>query len=273
VLEASATKVGNVTPSQSFADARFDDFVMSAIALGPAMAGASPGRVGRAIWNCVRATKQRVSTNTNLGMALLLAPIAAAWQSRRPGSLRQRLREILRTLTTEDARWAYRAIRLAGPGGLGRSAEADVAKRPTVTLRTAMALASERDSIAAEYVRDFALAFTVVLPALERALRRGLGLLDAIAQAHLDLLARVPDTLIARKAGAAAAAAVSVRAHAVTRAGGMRTRRGREAARRLDHYLRADGNRLNPGTSADLIGAALFIWLLQGGLGRVAGGR
>jgi triphosphoribosyl-dephospho-CoA synthase len=76
-------------------------------------------------------------------------------------------------------------------------------------------------------------------------------------------MARVPDTLIARKAGAEAAAAVAERAKVVVRAGGLGTRRGLAAARRLDRDLRRDGNRLNPGTSADLIAAALFVWLLE----------
>jgi triphosphoribosyl-dephospho-CoA synthase len=266
VLEASASKVGNVTPSRSFADTHFQDFVSSAVALGPAVSEATPGRVGRAVWDAVRATQRRVPTNTNLGMALLFAPLAAAWRASGRGGLRRRLAAILKALTTDDAEWAYRAIRLAGPGGLGRSPRADVSRRATVTLREAMALASRRDSIASEYVRSFALTFTVARPALVRALRSGLGVLDAIAEAHLELLARVPDTLIARKAGAEVAAAVSARAHAVTRAGGLRTRRGRAAARRLDQYLRRNGNRLNPGTSADLISAALFVLLLGGGL-------
>jgi triphosphoribosyl-dephospho-CoA synthase len=269
VLEASAPKVGNVTPWQAFSDTRFDDFVSGAVAFGPAAAVATPGRVGRAVWEAVQATRRVVSTNTNLGMALLFAPIAAAWPWRGRRALRQRLREVLATLTIEDARWAYRAIRLAAPGGLGRSPRADVARPPAVTLRAAMALASRRDSIAGEYARDFPLTCTVALPALRRALRSGLGVLDAIAHAHLELLARVPDTLIARKAGAAAAMRVSARARAVTRAGGMRTRRGRLAAHRFDQFLRREGNRLNPGTSADLIAGALFVLILDGGLGRL----
>ncbi len=126
-----------------------------------------------------------------------------------------------------------------------------------------MGLAARRDTVAAEYVRGFAVTFDLGLARLRRALGRGLSLLDAIAQAHLELMARVPDTLIARKAGAAAAAAVAARAGAVVRAGGVVTPRGLAAARRLDRDLRRHGNRLNPGTSADLIAAALFVWLLE----------
>jgi triphosphoribosyl-dephospho-CoA synthase len=271
VLEASAEKVGNVTPTRPFADARFPDFVDSAAALGPAIAEARQGRVGWAVWKAVAAARQVVPTNTHLGVALLLAPIAAAWRTGPGPGLRRRVARVLAGLGTDDARWAYRAIRLARPGGLGRTDQADVRSTPTITLRAAMALAANRDSLAGEYARDFAITFTVVLPALRRASGRGLGVLDAITHAHLELLAAVPDTLIARKSGPAMAEAVSARARRVLRRGGWHTRPGREAAARLDRWLRRGGNRLNPGTSADLIAASLFIWLLQSRLG--AGGR
>ncbi len=262
-LEACAEKVGNVTPTRAFADARFDDFALSAQALGSAVAGAAPGRVGRAIYDAVAATGRVAPSNTNLGMALLFAPLAAAARGRSRTALRRRLVPVLRGLSVDDARWAYRAIRLARPGGLGESPDAPVARPPRITLGEAMRLAARRDTVAAEYGRGFAVTFDLALARLRRALRRGLPLLDAIAQAHLELMARVPDTLIARKAGAAAAARVAARADAVVRAGGIATRRGLAAARRLDRDLRRHGNRLNPGTSADLVAAALFVWLLE----------
>ena len=265
VLEAGAEKVGNVTPTHAFPDMRFSDFVGSAAVLGPAIAQARPGRVGWAIFKAVAAARRVVPTNTHLGVALLLAPIAAAWRVRRGQTLRTRVARVLAGLGRDDARWAYRAIRLARPGGLGESAAADVRSTPAITLRQAMALAAGRDSIAAEYAGNFGLTFTVALPALRRAMGRGLGLLDAIAHAHLEVVAAVPDTLIARKRGRAAAEAVSARARQVLGKGGWHTRAGRAAAARLDRRLRRDGNRLNPGTSADLIAASLFVWLLDAG--------
>ena len=262
-LEACAEKVGNVTPTRSFPDTRFDDFAWSARALGAAVAGAAPGRVGRAVYRAVRATAHVAPSNTNLGMALLFAPLAAAARAPGRAGLRGRLARVLRELSVDDARWAYRAIRIARPGGLGRAERADVARPPAITLRQAMGLAAGRDTVAAEYVRGFSVTFDLALTGLRRALRRGLGLLDAIAEAHLELMARVPDALIRRKAGAAAARTVAARARAVLRAGGLRTRAGLQAARRLDAHLRRDGNRLNPGTSADLVAAALFVWFLE----------
>jgi triphosphoribosyl-dephospho-CoA synthase len=262
-LDACAEKVGNVTPTRSFRDARFDDFALSAQALGAAVAAAAPGRVGRTVYEAVAATARVAPSNTNLGMALLFTPLAAAARASRRTGFRRRLATVLRGLSVEDARWAYRAIRLARPGGLGRSDEAPVSARPSITLGEAMRLAAKRDSVAAEYVRGFTVTFDLALAKLRRALARGLSLLDAIAQAHIEVMARVPDTLIARKAGAEAAAAVADRARAVMRVGGLGTRRGLAAVRRLDRDLRRGGNRLNPGTSADLVAAALFVWLLE----------
>jgi triphosphoribosyl-dephospho-CoA synthase len=264
LVEVSAEKVGNVTPTRSFADARFEDFVLSGLAIGPAIGRAAPGRVGRAVYEAVAATRRLTRTNTNLGIALLLAPIAAAWRVPWSGGLRRRLAAVLRGLTLSDSRWAYRAIRMARPGGLGRSRVADVRRPPTLALRQAMRVAARRDAVAAEYARDFAVTFGVALPALRRAVRRGLSVLDAVVQAHLEVLGRRPDTLIARKAGARAAAAMTARARGVVRAGGLHTARGRAAARRLDRDLRRDGNRLNPGASADVVTAALFVALLEG---------
>jgi triphosphoribosyl-dephospho-CoA synthase len=73
---------------------------------------------------------------------------------------------------------------------------------------------------------------------------------DAIVSLHVGLLAELPDTLIARKAGADAARAVSAAAGEV--------RAGTRSLEDLDAMLRTDGNRLNPGTTADLVCATLF---------------
>jgi triphosphoribosyl-dephospho-CoA synthase len=262
-LEVCAEKVGNVTPTRAFADARFDDFALSAQALGAAIADATPGRIGRAVYRAVAATARVATSNTNLGMALLFAPLAAAARARGGRSLRPQLARVLRTLSVDDARWAYRAIRLARPGGLGRQPVADVARPPVVTLREAMRLAARHDAIAAEYTRGFPVTLDLALAELRRGRRQGLDLLHAVAQAHLAVMARVPDTLIARKAGAAESVRVAARAREVMRAGGLATAKGVAAARRLDADLRRDGNRRNPGTSADLVAAALFVWLLE----------
>jgi triphosphoribosyl-dephospho-CoA synthase len=163
-----------------------------------------------------------------------------------------------------DARTAYEAIRRSGAGGLDDRVKHDVRSEPTVDLREAMASAAGRDSIASEYVTDYALTFDSGVPALASAIRDGLAVREAIAELHLQLLGQVPDTLIVRKRGADAAARVSAGAREVLAAGGVRTTPGRRALASFDASLREAGNALNPGTTADLVTATTFVALVEG---------
>src|SRR3954468_22557370 len=226
VLEVSAEKPGNITPSHDFHDTSYEDMLRSAIAVGPELARAGERGVGETVLAVVEASRRAAAANTNLGIALLLAPLAKA--ALEDGPLRTRLGATLRVLDVADARAAYAAIRLSGAGGLRERVEHDVRSEPTVGLREAMASAAGRDSIAAEYVSDFALTFESGIPALGAALGDGLGEREAIVELHLRLLAVAPDTLIARKRGTEAAARVSAQARDVLEAGGVRTAAGKQ---------------------------------------------
>jgi triphosphoribosyl-dephospho-CoA synthase len=264
VLEVSAEKPGNVTPSHDFDDTSYEDMLRSGLALGLELGPAGERGVGETVLAAVRASRGAAGANTNLGIALLLAPLARAAHG--DGPLRERLGEVLGALTVDDARAAYAAIRLAGAGGLDEPVEHDVRDEPRVTLREAMAAAAQRDTIAGEYVTDHAVTFDLGLPALGDALGDGLRPRDAIVESALRLLAGVPDTLIARKRGAEAAGRVSAGAREVLAAGGVRSSRGRAALAEFDASLRREGNSLNPGTTADLVTAVLFVALLEGAL-------
>jgi triphosphoribosyl-dephospho-CoA synthase len=261
VLEASAEKPGNVTPSHDFDDTSYEDMLRSGIALGPELGRAGERGVGETVLAAVRASRGAAGANTNLGIALLLAPLARAALG--GGPHRERLADVLRTLTVDDARDAYEAIRLAGAGGLDEPVEHDVRDEPHVTLREAMAAAAQRDAVAGEYVTDYSVTFELGLPALAEALDDRLRPRDAIVELALRLLAAVPDTLIARKRGADAADRVTAGAREVLAAGGVRSARGRTALAEFDASLRRDGNALNPGTTADLVTAVLFVALLR----------
>jgi triphosphoribosyl-dephospho-CoA synthase len=264
VLEASADKPGNITPRHDFADTSYEDMLRSAIAIGPELGRAGERGIGDTVLAAVRATRRVTGANTNLGIALLLAPLARA--ALLGGPLRERVEAELGALTVDDARAAYEAIRLAGAGGLDEPVEHDVRAAPTVGLREAMAAAADRDSVAAEYATAYALTFDLGLAALRSALDDGLAPRAATVEAFLALLARVPDTLIARKRGRAAAERVSAGAASVMAAGGVRDDAGRSALAAFDASLRGDGNALNPGTTADLVTAVLFVAQLEGPL-------
>lgn len=262
VLEVSAAKPGNVGPEHRFRDAGYEDFLRSALAIGPAMADAVHAGVGATILRAVADTRRVVGANTNLGIILLFAPLARA-AAEGTGELRSRLHRTLAALSVADAEAAYEGIRLASPGGLGQVPEQDVRDTPTVTLRAAMALAAPRDAIAREYMSDYAITFGIGEPALERAVAGGASLRAAATEAFLRILARVPDTLIARKCGVEMARRVSQRAAEVLEAGPPDTPERRIALTELDIALRGRHNALNPGSTADLTAAALFVRLLE----------
>ena len=265
LLEASAPKPGNISPGVAFHDTRYEDFLASAAAIAPAFLDAGTQSLGDTILRAVRDTRAWTRANTNLGIVLLLAPLARAAHASSPASLRERVRIVLASTSVADAESAYAAIRLAHPGGLGDVAAQDVASPPTVTLTEAMALAADRDDVAREYATDFARTFSIAVPALEGARATGLEWPDAIVESYLALLADSPDTLIARKLGPDAASEVRTRAQAVRAAGGMRTSAGRQAVAAFDLELRDVQNSRNPGTSADITAAAVFVVLLNGG--------
>jgi len=272
LLEASAPKPGNVQPGAAFHDTSYQDFLASAAAIGPAFARVGEHPLGRTIRDAIEATARWVRRNSNLGIVLLLSPLARAALERGRRSLRESLAAVLAATTVADAADAYAAIRLAAPGGLGRAPDQDVARPPTVTLRAAMALAAPRDAIAREYATDFHLTFEVGAPALRRALADGLPWSDAVVETFLTLLAAAPDTHIARKLGPDAAAAVTRRAQAVARAGGVRSAAGRAALAAFDAELRDARNTKNPGAAADLTTAAIFVALVEGGWSGGGGG-
>jgi triphosphoribosyl-dephospho-CoA synthase len=273
LLEASAPKPGNVSPGAPFHDARYEDFLVSAIAIGPALAGAATRPLGVTIRAAIEATRRWTASNTNLGMVLLLAPLARAALTRDAGGLRDALRSALADTTIADAQEVYAAIRLASPGGLGSAQAQDVAHPPTVSLLEAMALAQERDAIAREYVTGFETIFGVGVPALCSGRASGLPWSDSIVHAYLTLLAAAPDTHIARKLGGAAATEVQRHARMTLDAGGVQLPAGREAVAALNHALRDPDNARNPGATADLTTAAIYVALLEGAWPRAGEGH
>lgn len=245
VLEATARKPGNVHRFADFDDLTYLDFILSAQAVAPILARTPELGVGPAILESIRATRRFVRTNTNLGIVLLLAPLAAAESS-------DQLESVLDRLTVRDTRTVFEAIRLASPGGLGNAPDQDVRDEPTLPLRQVMALAADRDLVARQYSNGFRDVLEIGVPALSTA-----GAVeDRIIHAHLTLLAHTPDTHIARRAG------MDIAAEATQRAADVLA--GRYSLAEFDAWLRADGHRRNPGAAADLVTASLFVALQNG---------
>ena len=261
LLEVMAPKPGNVHRGADFEDLYLQDFAASALRIAPAMEQAGEIGVGPAIFQAIRDTRTLVNTNTNLGIVLLIAPLAAV---PRQLPLATGIREVLRRLNSEDARLVYDAIRLASSGALGEVPEMDVAGSPPTDLIEAMRLARDRDLIARQYVEDFSLVLQHVGPWILEPVCQGFSLTQSIVHAFLTLMAHHPDSLIARKGGRREAQEASDRAAEVLEQGEPGEESYHEALAELDFWLRSAGSRRNPGTSADLIAAGLFSLLRDG---------
>ena len=263
--ELQAMKPGNVHVFAPGHRMQVADFERSAEAAAPFVARRG-ARVGQRVHDAMAATLSAVGQNTNLGILLLAAPLAAAARRSTPGGLRPALGAVLGGLDVADADAAFAAIRLANPGGLGGSPQHDVREPASVGLRQAMAAARGRDRIAEQYAGGYADIFDFGLPELRLALARWRDEAWATASLYLLFLARFPDSHVARKFGIDAAEALRRRAEPIAQALRSAERPTVLQTRLLafDAELKAAG--LNPGTSADLTVATLFAHRLEAGL-------
>lgn len=268
LIEASAPKAGNVHPAAAFSDMDFADFLASSLSVAPVLDSATQLGVGRTIRDAVLATQQQLDVNTNLGTLLLLVPISYALRFRQstnaprptPAELQTCIATTLAGLDGTDAEFVYEAIRLAKPGGLGHAAEHDVHGRPPGDLLEAMRLAAEFDAVARQYINGFGDVCGSLITWLRESLVRNENILDAVCEVQLRVLAEAGDGLIVRKAGLAINFEAQRLAGAALQEWVDSHERGRQW-QALDNFLRADGHRRNPGTTADLIAAALFVLL------------
>jgi triphosphoribosyl-dephospho-CoA synthase len=293
LLEASAHKPGNVSVVTDFENTRYEHFLASAVAAASSLETAarrgiavSEGKidvaevgVGKIIKACVvDVAAWQHGGNTLLGSIILLSPIAvAAGMSTRseyldPSELRGNLNLVTSSTTPKDAVDAYEAIELANPRGLGKAPDLDVndpasksrIREEKVSLYEVFKIAEPYDTICSEYVNNYYVTFDLAYPALSKHLDQTSDPSSATIQAFLEVLAKVPDTFIARKTNIERSREVSLRAKAVVELGGVETYAGRKALDKLDKELRKRSNLLNPGTTADIIAAALAVKVLAG---------
>jgi triphosphoribosyl-dephospho-CoA synthase len=254
--ELDAPKPGNV---HAFADGHrmtAGQFEASAAAAAAPIAQAGT-RVGARIEAAVAATFAAVGVNTNLGIILLCAPLAAAAERGAP-DLRAAVAAVLDDLDIADARHSFSAIVRAAPAGLGHTKQHDVFAPPTVTLREAMAAAADRDRIARQYVSGFADVFDIGETNLVGALAAQWHPRWATLAVYIGFLAAFPDTHIVRKYGLETARAIQ---HAAAMFH-QRLQSHTSPEDLLPELLAWDAELkrrdINPGTSADLTVATLF---------------
>ena len=260
MAELEALKPGNV---HIFADGHgmtVQDFIASSDAVSAVIAQPDIS-LGQRILHSVQATQNAVNMNTNLGMILLCAPIIQAKLNTHGTGLQANIHAVLSNTTVDDAEACFAAIRLANPAGLGGSDTHDVRAPADCTLQIAMLQAADFDSIARQYCNNFADVFDGVAY-YQKMLNLWQRPAWAASALHLHFMRHFLDSHIARKQGETMAKLVQNEAaeHALEFAKNFNPKNYQSALMTFDAALKKRG--LNPGTSADLTVATLFLHAL-----------
>jgi triphosphoribosyl-dephospho-CoA synthase len=215
--------------------------------------------LGERIFYAVKATREAVGCNTNLGIILLCAPLIQAVEHVISGeTIRQALSHVLSTTTVDDANWVFKAIILAAPGGLGSSDVQDVFKPATVSLTEAMRLASDKDRIALQYISNYKDIFECSLLSYNSGFNRW-GKSDwAAVLVYADLLSQFSDSHVERKYGDQYSGLVAEKMLWLSEelSNTENPEQLEPMLYQLDQELKSIG--VNPGTTADMTVATVF---------------
>ena len=260
MAELEALKPGNV---HIFADGHgmtVKDFIASAEAASENIAQLDLS-LGERILLSVQATQKAVNLNTNLGIILLCAPIIQAViqakLSENKTGLQANIHAVLAASTVEDAEACFAAIRLVNPAGLGISDAHDVREAADCTLLQAMQ-AAPNDLIAQQYANNFMHVFDG-LAYYQKALTKWQRPAWAATALHLHYMSQFLDSHIVRKYGETIAKLVQNEAaqHEAEFLAVFNPKNYQSQLLTFDAALKK--RKLNPGTSADLTVATLFL--------------
>ena len=274
LLEVSAyPKPGNVDRTHDFADTSYEHFLASSVALYPifrdaAMQGRSTCTgIGSLVKRGVIESRAwQHGGNTHFGALLLLVPLtmaAGACECYDPRELQQAAAEIMRRTTVDDAIEVYQAfpkarvkVRKAVPEfDLTSETAIDDIRARGYTLYQIFSISTAYDLISRELVGGFERTFESAVLLSELAGSERIN--EAITHAYLRLLAAEEDTFISMKFGTERSSYVQKRVKEIVDDGCKH-----EEILAFDNELVRAG--LNPGSTADLIAAALFLCILGG---------
>ncbi|WP_336343940.1 triphosphoribosyl-dephospho-CoA synthase [Halalkalicoccus ordinarius] len=266
LLEVAGTpKPGNVDRRRDLSDLRFEQFLAGAVGAGEGLRDAEAGDpIGEAFERAVGGMAAGHGQNTQFGALLLLVPLVRAAIEDGGTLSPEGVRRVVEATTVEDAAAFYRAFEYcevfvddppedAADLDVRRGSEAVPAlERRGLTLLDVMRLSEAEDDVAREWTGGFERSFR----AAELITESEGPLSDRGARAFLDLLAERPDTLVAKKHGERVAEGAMERAKRTRDAGDP------DAIEALAEAFVEEG--INPGTTADIVAAGLFVALERG---------
>ena len=278
VLEVSGwPKPGNVHRTRNYDDMVFQDFVISGVVIGDTMEEVanqakeiddlSNAELGKYILQAVNETNKWIETNTNLGIMMMCIPIAAsAAISNSFDEIQENVGRFMDATTVEDAVNLYDAINVADAGGMGDQEEFDVMSEKAKdelrannqTMYDVLKISAGWDRLANELTSKMPVCFEIGYPTFSH-LWETCDDVDVINKAtvltFMTILSQIPDTLISRKYGNEIAESVSGKAEEI-----LKFKDDDSFVEKLlefDDYLYE--NKYNPGTTADLTAASIFL--------------
>lgn len=269
VLEVSGTpKPGNIDRDHDYVSTKYEDFLASAVGVCPIMEKACrEGGIGSLILEASgESVRWQGGGNTHFGAYILLFPLIKAAAKGSLDKLRENAIDIVKDTTVEDAVDFYRAfsmveVRVKEPEDLTAvEKELDVRSsgsleelgRRGITMFDIMQISAKNDMVAREWVDGFRRSFEAAEKIYSK--RKFSTMNDATVLTYLELLAEEPDTFIAKKYNMDKALYVQGLAIDVLE----RRMTLEELSRRL--FI----EKINPGSTADIVIAGLFIALLNG---------
>lgn len=278
VLEVSGyPKPGNVHRTRDFHDMVFEDFLISGIVIGDSIEkvansailnNLSKIEVGKYILEGVKETNKWIANNTNLGIIMLLTPIAAsAAISDDFKTLRENIYRIIKATTVNDAINLYEAINIADAGGMGNQDKFDVNDSNAINeliknnqnIFDVLEISASWDNLAYELVNKMPISFNIGCSTFYK-LNKSNSLNNSTILTFLTILSEIPDTLISRKYGNKRAEKVSNLAKDLLKYKNEDSIFNKKL-NQFDDYLFK--NKLNPGTTADLTAASIMLSYLK----------
>ena len=260
ILEATARKPGNVTPDKNFADLSYDDLCNAARAMVPAFDQEKTISLGSMIKDAVTRSRSKTRSNANLGIIIAISPLAAASLS--PGHpLRAADADsVIKQCTAQDSVNIYKAIKLSTAASLSKRDSYDIRGPAPESIQQAMrhaATTEPTDSIATLWASGYESLWNSLVSDLQYNEVHGESWEETIIFTALAQLARTPDSLIIRRHGRQKADQISSEASILLEF----ARDERTAAIEAFDWRLRHPCRINPGTTADLIAAALYVHL------------
>ncbi|AVB76258.1 triphosphoribosyl-dephospho-CoA synthase [Methanococcus maripaludis] len=268
-FEVGSFKPGNVHKNRDYDDIKYHHFISSGIAFGDIIYEAclEKNNIGNFIKKGVIESKKWSPTNANLGIIMLHMPIAIAASNLDKFSesqLKKETEKIIKNTTVQDAIEVYGAIEIAlafvntpenGPDLKSKDAKDELIEK-NLTLYDVFKISSTWDSISNEWTENFKISYKGY-NLIKEYYEKYNNINIAVTKTFINLLSNYPDTLIARKKGIDVAKMVSEKAKEVL------NNFNEESVLEFDKFLSKEGNKLNPGTTADLIASSLLIFLLD----------